>query len=72
MEKLGDFLDDEAREEICVAIRAHLERCKDCHVEVDSMSKTIKLYQAEEQIPMPVTVRASLQAALARELEERA
>jgi hypothetical protein len=36
------------------------------------MSKTIKLYQAEEQIPMPVTVRASLQAALARELEERA
>lgn len=70
LEQLGDFLDEEAREEICVEIRAHLERCKDCHLEVDSLRKTIKLYQNDEPIDMPVTVRASLQAAIAKELTE--
>ena len=69
LEQLGDYLDKEAREEICVAIQAHLERCKDCRFEVNTLEKTIMLYQNDEAVDMPVTVRSSLQAVLAKEYD---
>ena len=69
LEQLGDYLDKEARDEICQAIQAHLERCHDCRLEVNTLEKTIMLYQNDEPVDMPVTVRSSLQAALSREYE---
>jgi predicted anti-sigma-YlaC factor YlaD len=69
LEKLGDYLDQSAREDLCKAIEAHLDLCRDCRFEVDTLNKTIKLYQAAEPIVMPVTVRSSLQAALAKAYE---
>lgn len=65
LEKLGDYLDQEAREELCKAIESHLSRCRDCRFEVDTLKKTIILYQNDHPVDVPVTVRASLQAALA-------
>ncbi len=67
LEQLGDYLDKDARAEICKAIEAHLERCHDCRFEVDTLKQTIVLYQNDEPIDMPVTLRSSLQAALASE-----
>lgn len=69
LEQLGEYLDEEAREDICKAIQSHLERCDDCRIEVDTIKKTILLYQNDEPVDMPMTVRSSLQAALAKEYD---
>jgi predicted anti-sigma-YlaC factor YlaD len=66
VEQLSDYLDQEAREELCRAIESHLKICPNCRFEVDSLRKTIVLYQAEREADMPPAVSASLQAALAR------
>ena len=67
LEQLADYLDDDAREELCRAIEAHLSRCRDCRVEVDTVRKTIVLYQVDQEVPLPPTVSAGLQAALSKE-----
>ena len=67
LEQLADYLDDDAREDLCRAIEAHLSRCKDCRLEVDTVRKTIVLYQVDREIPLPSSAFASLEAALAKE-----
>ena len=67
LEQLADYLDNDAREELCRAIEAHLSRCRDCRLEVDTVRKTIVLYQVDREIPLPAQVNAGLEAALARE-----
>jgi hypothetical protein len=67
--QLADFLDDDARAELCRDIEAHLSRCRGCTVEVDTIRKTIVLYQAESgrSFEVPVRVTHRLEEALARE-----
>ena len=67
LEQLADYLDDSARKELCQAIEAHLSRCRDCRIEVDTVRKTIVLYQMDQEVPMPARVSAGLEAALAQE-----
>ncbi len=67
MEQLSEFLDEEARAELCRTIEQHLTQCRDCRFLVDSVKKTIVLYQSDREVEVPVTVSAQLQAALARE-----
>ncbi len=67
LEQLADYLDAESREELCRAIEEHLSRCHDCRVEVDTVRKTIMLYQADRKVEAPSSVTVQLEAALARE-----
>ena len=67
MEQLAEFLDKESRAELCRTIEQHLTQCRDCRFLVDSVKKTIVLYQSDREVEVPVTVSAQLQAALARE-----
>ena len=67
LEQLSDYLDADARDELCRAIEDHLSRCSDCKIEVDTVRKTIVLYQNASQVELPVRVSAQLQSALARE-----
>ncbi len=67
LEQLGDYLDPEARKEMCREIEAHMARCKDCRFEVDTVRKTIVLYQHEQEVPLPTGAFKRLEAALARE-----
>jgi predicted anti-sigma-YlaC factor YlaD len=57
--QLPDYLDGEARAEICRAIEAHLADCDDCRVVVDTMRKTITLYRnaPREDVPQDVHTR---------------
>ena len=68
-EKLGDYLDQEMLAQICVELEDHLKHCRDCTVEVDTVQKTIKLYQADtgRSFEVPVRVNQRLEQALARE-----
>lgn len=67
LEQLAEYLDEDAREELCRAIEAHLTRCRDCRVEVDTVRKTIVLYQVDRDVATPPTVTRGLEAALAKE-----
>jgi predicted anti-sigma-YlaC factor YlaD len=44
---LPDYLDDEAAEELCREIDAHLHGCSDCEIEVDEIRQTILIYRRE-------------------------
>ena len=70
-EQLSDYLDEEAREEICRAIEQHLNHCPDCRIEVDTTRKTIVLYQSDREVEMPVGLGSKLMAALSREYSRR-
>ena len=67
LEQLAEYLDDDAREDLCRTIEAHLSRCRDCRIEVDSVRKTIVLYQMDREVPLPPATSAKLEAALAKE-----
>jgi predicted anti-sigma-YlaC factor YlaD len=66
-EKLSDYIDQETLDEICREIEAHLAHCDDCRVEVDTVKKTIMLYQKGSSVEVPIRATAKLSAALARE-----
>ena len=67
LQQLSDFLDPDAREELCRAIQDHLSQCHDCRFYVDTVKKTIVLYQNEGKVEMPAGVSNQLAAALAKE-----
>jgi len=69
--QLSDYLDDDAREELCRAIKEHLARCHDCKVEVDTVRKTILLYQSDTKTEIPVRVSAELESVMAPEYGRR-
>lgn len=59
---LSEFIDDELEDQqLCAEIEAHLDQCKDCQVVVDTMKKTITLYnQSADQTELPSPVRRRL------------
>ena len=72
LDQLADYLDEEARSELCKVIEEHLVGCPNCQVFVDSVKKTIVLYQADDRsrkIEMPMRTSERLSAALAREYQ---
>jgi len=71
LEELSDYLDREAREDLCRAIEEHLKSCHDCRIVVDKTRKTILLYQSDQAQPVPAAVTARLQAALTQEYRAR-
>ena len=58
---LSDFVDGELNQELCLQIETHLSECPDCSIVVDTLKKTIYLYQNSsknsEQVPDEVRER---------------
>jgi len=58
---LSDFVDGELNQELCMQIETHLSQCPDCSIVVDTLKKTIYLYQTSsngsEQVPDEVRER---------------
>ena len=72
LQELGDYLDEDQRNELCRQIDVHLQQCKDCRFYVDTVKKTIVLYQADQSVELPVMVSSRLAAALGQEYGRRA
>ena len=70
LDQLWEYLDEEARRELCAEIEGHLISCSNCQVEVDSIKHTILLYRSEEQVRTPVVLSDRLRAALDHAYEE--
>ena len=67
MEQLSEYLDADVQAELRKAVDEHLHACHDCSYYVDTVRKTVVLYQAELRIEVPMKATARLQAALAAE-----
>ena len=68
LEQLSDYLDEDARAELCREIDKHLIHCRDCRLEVDTLRMTIRLVQenSKETIIVPLRAVQRLDRALAR------
>lgn len=72
IEQLSEFLDPEARAQLCREIEQHLSHCHDCKLYVDTVKKTIVIAQSCSAPSIPITLNDRLQAALTRAYQARA
>ena len=62
---LNDYIDGELDDTLCGKIEAHIESCPNCKVVVNTLKKTIQLYQDDgESVTLPLEARHRLFAAL--------
>jgi hypothetical protein len=65
IEQLSEYLDPDARAQLCREIDEHLSRCRDCSLFVDTVKKTIVIVQSGNPPAQPVWLNDRLQNALA-------
>lgn len=59
--ELNEYIDGSEREQLCAEIEQHMLECPDCRIFVDTMKKSILLFQQQEsQIELPGQVRERL------------
>jgi anti-sigma factor (TIGR02949 family) len=58
---LSEYIDGDLAEELCTEIERHLAECENCRVVVDSLNKTVYLYQTtSQQVDVPAGLRERL------------
>jgi hypothetical protein len=66
LDQLSDFLEEDVAAELRQEIETHLNGCRHCHLEVDTLRTTIQLYRADDSVGTPIhlsdRIRAALQA----------
>jgi len=61
LDSLSDFVDGDLHEKLCAEIERHLGTCENCRIVVDTLRKTINLYQITSTPPtIPKDVRKRL------------
>ena len=62
---LSDYVDGELASELCAELERHLQTCPNCTVVVNTLRKTVELYQeTDEEDALPQAVRQRLFAKL--------
>lgn len=57
---LSDYVDGTLEETLCVEIERHMQNCENCRVVIDTLRKTISLYQSTASTSIPDKVRERL------------
>lgn len=57
---LSDYVDGTAQEDLCRELERHLADCDNCRIVVDTLKKTVSLYQSNADTDLPVAVRERL------------
>ena len=61
LNSLSDFIDGSIEADLCAEIEHHLAECENCRIVVDSLNKTIYLYNtASQEVAVPANVRQRL------------
>ncbi len=61
LKTLSDYIDGDLDKNLCVELEQHLKECKNCKVVVDTMKKTIELYQHENvNMDVPTDIKNRL------------
>ena len=63
-EALKDYLDGDAKEDVCRAIEEHMRECPNCRVHVNTLKGTIENYKTAGGKKMPAGARERLHKAL--------
>lgn len=71
VKELADYLDEDLDASLRASIEAHLEKCKDCRLVVDTTKQTIQIYCNSEPAPLPAETRSKLHDALTKRLHHR-
>lgn len=65
LDNLGDYLDGELEPELCTDIEKHIANCQDCQIVINTLKKTIQLYQmTDRDETLPPEMRRRLYARL--------
>lgn len=65
--QLSDYVDGELGQAVCEEIERHLADCGNCRVVVDTLRKTVMLYQWRGNDPLPGDVEERLYQVLGLE-----
>jgi predicted anti-sigma-YlaC factor YlaD len=62
LSSLSEYMDGELGDELCAEIDRHLQNCDNCRIVIDSLKKTVYLYQLTSMEPptVPEDVRERL------------
>jgi anti-sigma factor (TIGR02949 family) len=61
LESLSEYVDGDLGQELCDEIDLHMEDCDNCRIVVDTLQKTVYLYQTTSDPPtVPEDVRQRL------------
>jgi len=61
LDSLSAYIDGDLQQALCEKIDAHMADCENCRIVVDTLRKTVYLYQASTDIPeMPADVKERL------------
>ncbi len=69
LRSLSDYIDGELDEVLRATIEQHMAECGHCRIVVDTLRKTVLLYHALSQAPMPLP--PDVQERLFRALEDQ-
>lgn len=65
LSSLSDYVDGDLNPELCAELERHLQGCERCRVVVDTLKKTVELYQeTSAEVAVPTAVRERLFARL--------
>ena len=61
LDSLSDYVDRDLQQELCDEIELHMKDCDNCQIVVDTLTKTVTLYQTSaESTVLPDEVRRRL------------
>lgn len=66
LSSLSDFIDGDLGQELCDEIELHMENCENCRIVVDTLRKTISLYQTTS---LPTDVPSDVRQRLLHRLD---
>lgn len=64
LSSLSDYVDGDVDEALCREIESHMADCENCRVVVNTLTKTVELYQSAPSPDLPSDVRERLYATL--------
>lgn len=65
LEHISEYVDGSLRVELCEKIEEHLDGCENCRIVIDTLKKTVELYQETSgEDVLPEEVRGRLFARL--------
>lgn len=71
LDQLSDFLEEDVAAELRLEIESHLNGCRHCHLEVDTLRTTIQLYRVDDPVGVPIHLSERIRAALEAAYREK-
>jgi RNA binding exosome subunit len=71
LDQLSDYLEEDAAAELRTQIESHLNGCRHCHLEVDTLRRTIQLFRVDDAVGLPLELSEKLRAALEAAYREK-